>query len=92
MILRFGALFGVCFTLSACTSAGGGVPTVRTLDVPIAVPCRADIGPEPEWPDTDRALKSAPDLFARVRLLAAGRLLRIARDRELSAALEACAG
>ncbi len=80
--------------LAACASTTPSEPTVqvRTVDVPIAVRCRPDLGPEPNYPDTDAALKAAPDLFSRVRLLLAGRLMRIARDGEKSAALQACAG
>lgn len=67
-------------------------PTIRTVEVkiPVAVPCKVDVGPEPQYVDTDAALKAAPDLFARVKLLVAGRLQRIQRDLEKSAALKAC--
>lgn len=58
--------------------------------VPVAVQCRPDIGPEPNYPDTDAALRAAPDIFVRVRLLLAGRLMRTARARELQAALARC--
>ena len=61
-----------------------------TVDHPVAVQCRPDIGPEPAYPDTDAALKAAPDLFHRVQLLVAGRLLRIARDGQKTAALAQC--
>ena len=65
---------------------------IRTVDIPTPVRCRPDLGAEPEFPDTDAALQAAPDLFARVRLLLAGRLMRIARDQQIRAALQACAG
>lgn len=80
--------------LGACASSPDGPPgpQMRTLEVPTAVRCRPDLGPEPDYPDTDAALRAAPDLFARVRLLMAGRLLRIARDQQKSAVLQACAG
>ena len=91
-----------CFTaslaalalLAGCASAPPGLQPVqlRTVELPTPVRCRPELGPDPDYPDTDAALRAAPDLFARVRLLLAGRLLRIARDQEKSAALAACAG
>ena len=79
--------------LSACVTAGAqGPAAVRTVEVPVPVTCTPALGPEPAYPDTDAALAAAPDLFARVRLLVAGRLMRIARDAEKTAALAACAG
>ena len=78
--------------LAACAGAPGGGPAVRTVTLPTPIACRADVGAPPGYPDTDGALRAAPDLFARVRLLAAGRLLRMVRERELMAALDGCAG
>ncbi len=80
--------------LSGCASGPAETPPVRvrTVEIPTPVRCRPQLGPEPDYPDTDAALRAAPDLFARVRLLLAGRLLRIARDEEKSAALAGCAG
>ena len=65
-------------------------PAPSTIAVPVAAPCAAEPPPAPDYPDTDAALKAAPDLFARVRLLVAGRLMRIAHERELQAALTGC--
>ena len=56
------------------------------------VACTPAIGAAPAYPDTDAALKAAPDVFQRVRLLVAGRLERIAREAQLTAALGACEG
>ncbi len=80
--------------LSGCASVPAEAPPVhlRTVEIPTPVRCRPQLGPEPDYPDTDAALRAAPDLFARVRLLLAGRVLRIARDKEKSAALAGCAG
>jgi hypothetical protein len=63
---------------------------VRTVQVPVPVPCAADPGPGPVYADSDAALREAPDLFARVQLLVAGRLQRIAREGELKAANAGC--
>jgi hypothetical protein len=54
--------------------------------------CHPKLGPEPAYPDTDAALQATPDIFEGVKLLLEGRLERIQRDREKSAALAACAG
>src|SRR5579862_8828983 len=80
--------------LSGCASGPAQTPPVqvRTVEIPTPVRCAPDLGPEPDYPDTDAALRAAPDLFSRVQLLVAGRLLRIARDAEKSAALAQCAG
>ena len=72
----------------------GAEPVIRTVEVnkPVPVKCKPNIGPEPTYPDSDEALAHAADVFAGVQLLSAGRLLRIAREVELMAALRACEG
>ncbi len=89
---RFASVVGIglVVALGACASGRALSTPPRIVEVPIAVPCRSTLGVEPEWPDSDQALRAAPDLFSRVKLLAAGRLLRMARIRELSAALKGC--
>lgn len=87
-------LFIMALTLAGCA---GGPPldpkiVTQVVDHPVPVRCAPNIGPEPAYPDTDDALRSAPDLFTRVKLLVAGRGMRIARDVQKSAALAGCAG
>ena len=79
-------------TLTACANAPDPSPKVEVREVatPVAVTCAPPLGAAPVYPDSDVALMAAPELFARVRLLVAGRLLRLARERELMAALTAC--
>lgn len=80
---------------AACTTTSGTPePIITTHDVGVAVPtkCKPEIGPEPDYPDTDEALAAASDIFEGVKLLKAGRKLRIARDGVKSAALQACEG
>ena len=80
-------------SLAACATAPP-TPQIVTKTVQVAVPvaCTPAIGAAPAYPDTDAALKAAPDVFQRVRLLVAGRLERIAREAQLTASLGACEG
>jgi hypothetical protein len=84
----------LALALAGCATTGAGVAKVVTREVPVPVPvkCRPNLGPAPAYPDTDQALRAAPDLFGRVQLLAVGRLQRIAHEAELLAALGACEG
>ena len=79
-------------TAGSCATTSEPQVITKTVEVPVAVKCAADVPAPPAYPDTDAALKAAPDLFARVRLLVAGRLERIAREAQLSAALGGCTG
>ena len=92
MIARLAACLSL-LALAACATTPPA-PQIDTKTVQVAVPvaCNPAIGPEPAYPDTDAALKAAPDVYQRVKLLVAGRLERIAREAELSAALSACEG
>jgi len=65
---------------------------IRTVSIPVPVPCRPKIGPPPDYPDTDAKIEAAPDLFEKTKLIVAGRLIRVAREAELEAVLKACAG
>lgn len=79
--------------LAACASTGSQtIPTPKTAAVIVTVKCDPKLTADPDYPDTDALLMAAPDLFSRVRAMAAGRVLRIARERELNAALAACKG
>jgi hypothetical protein len=91
-VRRLGAVILVGAALGACATSPGGRGAPRAVNLPTPIACRADIGPQPDYPDTDDALRAAADLFERVRLLAAGRLMRMARERDLTAALGACEG
>jgi hypothetical protein len=61
-----------------------------TIEKPIPVSCVPKLGAQPEYPDSDAALKAAPSTFDRIKLLVAGRLMRIAYQAKLEAALAAC--
>lgn len=78
--------------LAACTTMG--TPKVETVlvNVPVPIRCVPNLGPEPQYPDTNEALAAVSDIFTGTQLLLAGRLMRIARDEEKTAALKACEG
>lgn len=93
------ALFAVLI-LAGCANSEQVIKTV-TVDVPVPVHCKPDVDPGASWkddtgvehlgyPDTAAALKAAPDLYVRVKLLLVGRSMRIQREAELSAALKGC--
>lgn len=72
-------------------------PIIKTVEVRVPVDdpacvreAKAKLGPAPAYPDTDAALKAAPNLYERVKLVMAGRELRRAREAALAAALEGC--
>lgn len=84
----------VLIFVSACASGSPPEPQIRTVEVsvPVQVPCEAlkALGAEPDYPDTEEALLSAPNLFERVRLMAQGRLLKNARLAQYAAARASC--
>lgn len=92
MIVGYCAL--AILALGGCAHNVAKVRPVEYREVKVAVPVRCDpkLGPEPDYPDTDARLKAATDDFDWVKRLVAGRLMRIARDAEKTAALAACAG
>lgn len=69
------------------------VPRIETVTVykPVAAPCvPANLGPSPQYIDSDDLLKAAKDAAERFARLWDGRKQRIAREQELEAALSAC--
>lgn len=81
----------VAVSLTACATDNPPPPVQTvTVKVPVPVPCDPHLSPSPVYADSDAAIRAAPDLFERVKLLVAGRLQRIARERELQAAVEGC--
>jgi hypothetical protein len=65
---------------------------IQEVKVPVPVPCPTlqALGPEPVYPDSDAAVRDAPNLYERVRLIAAGRLMRIKRLAEYGVAKSSC--
>lgn len=79
-------------TAASCATTRAPEPTIVTqrVEIPVAVPCAADPGPDPAYADANPALQAAADLYDRVRLLLAGRDQRQARELELKAAVAGC--
>lgn len=69
-------------------------PVVRTVEVKVAqpVPCPAlaELGPEPDYPDTDEAIRNAAGVGDLAKLYAQGRLMRAQRLSEYAAAKVGC--
>lgn len=81
--------------LTACETAPKGPAPVdrietQTVGFPVAVRCGRDPGSRPTYADTPEALRAAPDIFARVKLVLAARAQRMAREAELEAAGVGC--
>lgn len=73
--------------LAACA----GKDRVIERVVPVASPCvPPTLGPAPDYPDTDQALREAPDAAARYQILGAGRPLRVQRLEELETVVAGC--
>ena len=92
MTLRILACAGLLALAACATTPPAPQLVTKTVQVAVPVACKPAIVAAPAYPDTDAALKVAPDVYQRVKLLVAGRLERIAREAELAAALGACEG
>jgi hypothetical protein len=84
------AVVVLCLALASCGHMRE--PRIVTRDVVIEkpVPCKVKAPAAPSYPDTDAAIAAAPDVFERGKLFIAGRLMRIAHEAQLRAALRAC--
>ena len=76
--------------LAGCTTPGEPKIVTKEVSVPVAVKCAADPGPAPAFVDTRAALMGVSDIFARTRLLLAGRAQRDGWIAELEAANAGC--
>ena len=94
------AILAACLAIAACDTAGRERPEpiiqIKEVIKPVDDPkCAREavekLGPAPAYPDTPEALRAAPNLFERVKLLMAAREVRIPREAALSDALKACA-
>jgi hypothetical protein len=89
------AIAVICLALSGCASKPDLTDVssieVKTADVAVTTKCVPDkLGPDPQYADSPEAVRAAANVYERVKLILAGRLQRIERDKEKSAALAAC--
>ena len=81
-------------SLTACQTVRPE-PRVVTQQVLVPTPVACvptELGGPPEYPDSDSALRAAVDGAARYALVAAGRLLRMARQAETESVIVSCRG
>lgn len=81
--------------LAACAHQPDARPEPILTPIDVAIPVStgcvpANLASPPEYPDTDEALKSAPDAAARYQLEHAGRKVRKARLAELEPIVAGC--
>lgn len=86
------ALLSASLFLTACASTPEPRIITKEVRIPVAIKCAADPGADPQYADTPESLKAAPDIFAKVQLILAGRAQRNARITELTAAISGCVG
>lgn len=77
-------------TLTACSTTSEPRIVTKEVKVPVAVNCTSNIPPPAQHPDSDAALRGAPSLAERVKLLLAGRATRSAEIVELRASVAGC--
>jgi len=87
--LGTGLPVGAIALLTGCATHPPQVVT-KEVDIPVPVHCAPKLGTEPDYLDSDAKLKAAPNIVAWAKALAEGRLQRIQRDVEKTAALTAC--
>lgn len=80
----------LCVSLSACATIEPKIIT-REVKVPVVLPCVGQSVPQPPaYPDTNDALKAAPNAASRYTLMAAGREKRSARLDLLERVVDIC--
>lgn len=85
----------VAIALAGCATVDKPDPEPILTPVEVFVPTvagciPAELGGPPDYPDTDAALREAPDAAARYQLLYGGRKLRVARVGELEIVVQGC--
>jgi hypothetical protein len=81
--------------VAGCSATPRPAPEPRVVTVEVAVPVASPCVPKglaaaPTYPDSNEALRAATDAANRYALLAAGRLLRVARLNELEGVVAGC--
>jgi hypothetical protein len=82
-------IIGLVILLSACATTDPVINTVvQKVEVPIAVPCEAEVPVRPDF-NFDK-LTPEQDVFEKTRALLADRKLHLGYETELLAALNSC--
>lgn len=96
-LIQNAALLACATTLAggcATTPSEPSEPQVRTVTVyvpqPVPCPALAQLGEEPEYPDTDEAIRAAENMAELALMYATGRKLRVQRLKEYEATAVAC--
>lgn len=76
--------------LAGCVSPPKERIVYQRVEVPVSQPCRPALDPKPVYPTL--TLPVVTDIFEQVRTLLIERDMRAARELELEAAVQACAG
>lgn len=86
------ALLSASLFLAACATTTPEPKVVtKVVQVPVVRACVPATFPQsPSFPDTDSAMRAAPGAGDLLQLLAAGRILRIERLKDLEAVVSAC--
>lgn len=68
------------------------ITIVKEVKVPVSLPCVPSnyVAERPDYVDSDKALKAAPDAAERYQLLWGGRSQRIAREKENEIVIAGC--
>ena len=74
--------------LSACASNPVISTVVQKVEVPVAIPCKAQVPTKPEF--SFDSLSEDKDIFEKIKALLADRKLHLGYETELSAALDSC--
>lgn len=89
--MRWLILLALIGLTSCATASPEPRIVVREVRIPVPVSCVPDTYPAaPPQPDTDEALRAAPGAAERYLLLAAGRGVRIERQRQSDIVIEGC--
>ncbi len=95
MTRRLAVLAAAAMPLAACAGRQTPPPQPILTPIEVAVPVATGCVPPnlaaaPDYPDTDQALRSAPDAASRYQLLYAGRKVRVGRLGELETVVAGC--
>lgn len=88
---RNAVLISASLFLTACASTPEPKIITKEVKTEVTVACvKSDLNLDPQFPDSDAAIRATPGSAEMLQLLAAGRLLRVQTMKEWVAALKAC--